>query len=90
MLQNFLAQIADTIGIIGVVLILIAYFFLSTGRWIADSMVYQLLNFIGAWLILYSLYFHWNLASVVIEIAWVAISLVGIYRLWKKKEGVKV
>lgn len=78
-----LDSISNYVGMTGVIIILIAYFLLSTGRWIADSLKFQLLNFIGAWLILYSLYFHWNFSSVVIEIAWVAISLVGIYRAAK-------
>jgi hypothetical protein len=84
-MYEFLYEIANSVGMIGVVLILIAYLFLSTGKWIADSFRYQLLNFIGAWLILYSLFFHWNLASVVIEIAWIIISVVGIYRAYRYK-----
>lgn len=84
-MHNFLFVASDYVGIFGVIIILIAYFFLSTGDWIADSYKYQLLNFLGAWLILFSLFFHWNLASVIIEIAWVAISLLGMYRLWAKK-----
>jgi hypothetical protein len=72
---------ADVIGILGVVMILIAYYFLSVGKWISDSMLYQVLNFAGAWLILFSLYFHWNLSSVVIEIAWIIISIMGMVRV---------
>ena len=82
-MHDFLFSIANPVGIVGVALILIAYFFLSTGRWIADSFKYQVLNFIGAWLILYSLLFHWNLASVTIEIAWIIISVVGMVRAYR-------
>jgi hypothetical protein len=74
-------DLADLIGIVGVVMILIAYYFLSVGKWISDSMLYQVLNFLGAWLILFSLYFHWNLSSVVIEIAWIIISVMGMVRV---------
>jgi hypothetical protein len=84
-MTNFLARIADWVGIIGVILILIAYWYLSIGRWISDSFKYQFLNFIGAWLILFSLIYHWNLASVVIEIAWVFISIVGMRRACQRK-----
>ncbi len=83
-MHSFLARIADWIGIIGVILILIAYWYLSIGQWIADSFKYQFLNFLGAWLILFSLFYHWNLASVVIEIAWVLISIVGMRRACKR------
>ncbi len=81
--MNGLAAIdfADVVGIVGVVMILIAYYFLSVGKWISDSMVYQVLNFLGAWLILFSLYFHWNLSSVVIEVAWIVISVMGMVRV---------
>ncbi len=84
-MHNVLLNISDPIGIIGVILILIAYYLLSVGRWIADSFIYQFLNFIGAWMILFSLYFHWNTASVVIEIAWIIISMLGMYRVFYPK-----
>jgi len=86
-MHDILFSISDYVGMAGVVLLLLAYFFLSTGRWISDSFIYQSLNFISAWLILFSLCFHWNLSSVIIEIAWVLISLMGIYRVWKKQQS---
>lgn len=79
-MYEFLLGISDTVGIIGVSCILSAYFFLSTGRWESNSLPYQLVNFIGAWLLLFSLYFHWNLASVLIEVVWIMISIMGISR----------
>ncbi len=79
-MYDILLKMSDPVGMIGVIVILIGYLFLSTGRWPADSLIFQWLNFIGAWLILFSLYFHWNLSSVVIEIAWVMISMIGIAR----------
>ena len=85
-MYEFLASIANTVGVIGVIMILIAYYYLSVGKWIADSMAYQFLNFLGAWLLLYSLYFYPNTASIFIEIAWIAISVVGMYRAIKFKK----
>jgi hypothetical protein len=82
-MHNVFFEISNYVGMVGVIIILIAYFYLSTGKWIADSMRYQMLNMIGAWLILFSLFFHWNLSSVVIEIAWIIISLIGIFRICK-------
>jgi hypothetical protein len=94
-MYEFMYNIANPVGMVGVVIILIAYYFLSIDRWKSTGMNYQLLNFIGAWLILFSLMFHWNLSSVVIEIAWLIISFIGMYRIVKnnksspplKKEG---
>ena len=79
-MHDILLKISDPIGLIGVAAILVAYLFLSTGRWSGSSLKFQAINFLGAWLILFSLYFHWNLSSVVIEIAWVIISFIGMYR----------
>ena len=84
-MSDLLVVIANPIGLLGVVLVLIAYFFLSTGRWMADSLYYQPYHLEGAVLILYSLYFHWNLSSVVIEIAWITISFIGLFRIIAKK-----
>ena len=85
-MHHFLFELANPIGIIGVILILIAYLYLSTGRWASNTILYQSLNFIGAWLILYSLMFYWNLASVLIEIAWIIISVIGMYRVVAEKK----
>ncbi|HSW94340.1 MAG TPA: hypothetical protein VLJ15_08335 [Gammaproteobacteria bacterium] len=84
-MHGVLYKIADPVGLIGVILLLIAYFFLSTGRWLSDSLTYQVYNLLGAVMILYSLCFHWNLSSFVIEVAWVMISLIGIARIQARR-----
>lgn len=78
---EFLSAISDIVGIIGVCLCLAAYLLLSTNRLSASDIKYPLSNFIGASLILFSLLFDFNLASVFIEGAWMVISLIGIYRI---------
>lgn len=80
-MYDFLLKLSNPVGIFGVIIILIAYYYLSVGKWSSDSLKYQWINFAGAWLILYSLYFHWNLSSVLIEVAWIIISMIGIYRI---------
>ncbi len=87
MWSDLLARMPDAIGLLGVVLLLIAYYLLSVNKMSADSLAYQLYNLIGAVLILISLFFHWNLSSVVIEIAWIIISLIGICRILKEQKG---
>jgi hypothetical protein len=84
-MYQMLFSLSDKVGICGVSFILIAYFMLSMGKWTANQLIYQLFNFSGAWLILFSLYFHWNLSSVLIEIAWIMISLVGLYKKFEKR-----
>lgn len=80
-MYDFLSSIADYVGIVGVVLLLAAYFAISTGRLGSNKMLYQVLNFIAAWLILFSLFFHWNTPSAIIEFAWIIISVVGMVRI---------
>ena len=80
MLAEFLARDFNAIGIIGVVLVLLAYFLLQINKLKQDSIIYSLLNLVGSFLILISLYFAWNLASGVIEIAWFLISIFGLIK----------
>jgi len=81
MVIEFLSKISDIVGISGVILVLVAYFLLTTNRISSQSLCYQLYNFLGASLVLFSLMFNFNLASVIVEISWVIISLVGVYRI---------
>lgn len=81
MIFEFLENISNTVGLVGVTFLLSAYLLLSTNKISSQSLQYQLLNLTGAVLILFSLCFHFNLASFVIELAWITISLIGIYRI---------
>lgn len=82
-----LIKYADTIGIIGVVLVLVAYCLLNTNKLSSHDIRYPILNLVGSCLILFSLLFNWNLASVVIEAAWIVISLVGLYKVIQTKRA---
>lgn len=85
---EILRAISNLVGIVGVVCILISYFLINTNRLSYNSLIYLSLNFIGAWLILFSLFFHWNLSSVIIELAWITISGIGFYRLIRERAAV--
>lgn len=85
MLIIYLAQSADFIGIIGVILMLTGYYLLNTYKVTAAYLSYQLLNLFGASFILFSLLFKWNLASVIIETIWILISMIGIYKIVRVK-----
>lgn len=77
----------DFIGNIGVVLILGSYYWLQTGKTSADDMSYSVVNGLGALFILVSLSRDFNLSAVVIECAWLAISLWGIYRVYLRRKA---
>lgn len=73
-------EISNVIGMLGVIIILYAYSKLQTGYMLQTDKIYSILNFIGSTFILFSLFFTWNTASVVIEAAWVLISLYGVVK----------
>jgi len=66
------------IGFFGMVLIVTAYLLLQISKYTIKSIRYQLLNLIGAILLLISLFIHFNLGSFIIEIFWIIITIYGI------------
>ncbi len=82
--ETHLNLLFDIIGTIGVVVILYAYFMVQTERLSSQQLSFPILNLIGAILLLISLMWSWNTPSVIIEIAWISISLYGIYRILKE------
>jgi hypothetical protein len=70
--------IPDFVGNIGIVLILYAYWAMQSERLSSKTAIYNLLNFGGAVLILFSLFFKFNLSAFLIELAWAGISLYGL------------
>lgn len=79
-------QFSNHVGIVGVILTLMAYFLINMNKVTSTSFAYVWLNLIGSIMLLYSLLFHWNLSSVLIEIAWITISLIGLYRAVKSRK----
>ena len=77
----------DFLGNLGVVLILATYLLLQLQRMSPASVSYSALNALGAVLILYSLSVDFNLSAVIIESAWLLISLFGIWRLRTHRLG---
>jgi hypothetical protein len=73
-------ELVDFAGIIGVVILIVTYLLLQLNRLESNRVSYSLLNAIGATLIAFSLLFKFNLSAFVIEIFWIIISLLGIYR----------
>ena len=71
-------EVHDIIGTLGAFLILGTYFLLQVGRLRAEELRYSLLNAAGAALILFSLFFAFNLSAAVVEGFWLLISVGGI------------
>lgn len=77
----------DIVGILGVALILLCYLLLQVGMMAAEDLRYSVLNLTGATMILYSLYYEFNFAAVLIESFWVLISLIGIIRYFRRQSA---
>jgi hypothetical protein len=72
--------LTDAAGILGSIVIIVAYFGNLRGTMPAAGMTYSALNLAGAGLILISLWYSWNLAAAVTEVFWGAISVYGLAR----------
>ncbi len=77
----------DFIGNLGVFFILLAYFMLQINKMKNDSFAYSALNGGGAFLILVSLYYDFNLSAFIIESFWLLFSFIGIFKSIKSGKG---
>lgn len=77
----------DLVGNIGVVMVLWCYLRVQTGHMPAQSLRFSLYNGLGAVLIMISLMVDFNLSSFVIEVAWLGISVGGLYRYYQIAKG---
>lgn len=80
-------QFYDFVGNVGVALILGSYFLVQIRKMSVTDLPYTVLNFLGAALVLYSLVYDFNLSAVIIEIAWLAISVVGLLRILRERQS---
>jgi paired small multidrug resistance pump len=77
----------DIAGLIGVAVMLWAFFLLQAGKLRGDAFMYQLMNAVGAAAVLLSLVNDFNLSAFVIETCWVVISVYGMIRSRSKRRG---
>ena len=78
-----LTYLPDFIGILGVIVIIVAYMLLQLEKIDAKGLLFSLLNTIGALFIIVSLMYDWNLASFIMESTWMMVSLYGIWKYYK-------
>ena len=79
----------DWVGLIGTLLVLLAFFLLQAGRLAGNGIIYQLLNLFGAAGVLVSLLGTFNPAVFVLELTWVAISAYGIARSFAARKATR-
>lgn len=69
--------VADIIGICGSILFIAAFSYANMAT-AMNKLWFNIVNLIGAVLLLTSLSVHFNLAAVILELAWGAIAIAGI------------
>ena len=77
--------LVDLIGNIGVVVLMTTYLMLQLNKLRSDGLAYSVLNAVGASFIVVSLVVNFNLSALLMEVFWVLISFVGIYRYLRFK-----
>ncbi|MEO9467384.1 permease [Parasphingorhabdus sp.] len=77
---------ANIVGILGSVLIVAAYAY-NVYAPSVNPFAYNGANLLGAALLTVSLMVHFNLASLLLEIVWIAIALGGLWKAWQQKVG---
>lgn len=80
----------DAIGMLGTVMVVLAYYLLQLERTDPKGLAYNVINLVGAAFLLLSLCFNFNLASFVIEVFWIGASMIGLYRYWRRRRAVEV
>ena len=78
-------SLLDLVGNVGVIILMVAYLMLQLNKLRSDGLAYSLANAVGASLIVVSLLVNFNLSAFIMEVFWVLISFVGIYRYFRSK-----
>lgn len=80
-------DVFDIIGFMGVSVLLFAFYGSQSGKIPPTDIRSPIINLVGALLLLLSLLYHWNTASVFFELCWIGISLYGIWKIVKNKKA---
>ncbi len=80
----------DVIGLLGVLVYVGSYSALQFGRLDGNSIQYCVYNGSAATLVLISLFHDFNLASAIIQIVWISVSLYGFFRYFQRNRRNKV
>ena len=70
----------EIVGLIGTFLYLLSYAILQHNREFSHHVSYWFINLIATSCLIFSLYFHWNVAAFIGNLTWFIISLVGVLR----------
>jgi hypothetical protein len=75
----------EVAGWAGATLILLAYLLVTAGRLTGQSLLFQWMNLIGAAGFVINGWWHNARPSAVLNVIWMLIAAVALWRLWKRK-----
>jgi hypothetical protein len=75
----------EAVGWTGALLILLAYVLVTAGRLTGQSLAFQWMNLFGAAGFIVNGWWHRALPSTALNIVWMLIAGVALWRLWKRK-----
>lgn len=81
---------SDFIGNIGVLLLIGTFALLQFDKIDAKGFWYSFNNLIVALLLLVNLYYKPNISAIAIEVFWILLSLIGLYRWYKRETDIKL
>lgn len=75
------------VGLFGVATTLLAYGLMTMGRIQSHDPRYQIMNIVGTTGILLSFLVQWNLPSLVANVVWLVIGMVGLMRIYRLRRN---
>jgi hypothetical protein len=78
--------VVDGFGWIGAIIVLIAYYCVSHGKWRGRSLKYNLCNVGGSILVGLSALYHGAFPSLAINVVWLFIGLNALWIFWARSE----
>lgn len=82
-------SVSETIGLGGALLYSVSYMLSAYDRLPSQSPLYYLTKLVAAAMVLISLSQNFNLASAVIQVFFITVSLIGIYRHMDRKQRLR-
>ena len=76
---------ADLVGSIGTLIVTAAYFATQMRYLNSDDLLFPIANLVGSLFMAYSLVYAFNIASALMELFWILISLAGIINYLRRK-----
>lgn len=80
--------LGNIVGYIGMFLCVFAFFMVQKNN--PNMLVYNIINLVASGCLFFSLCIHFNVASISLEIFWMAGSIYGIVKNWKKRKTSKM